>query len=216
MVWIRTGGETCRVRLWPKASEPVKTTFPVPSRTTTCAPPPAAVSTTGTGAAAWPPLVRPADPSARLGDDGEAVVGWSITSRATDQASTTVITAATITDQFGPPATAADRAVPAGGELGLEDPARVDRRVGVLVVVGRQQRRHVDAEHPGQGAQVAARVEVAAARREVVDLDRLDDVRADPGPVGELVDREPQPLAGGRQLGADHRVDRLELRRGRR
>ena len=31
------------------------------------------------------------------------MAGWSITSRAIDQASTTVITAATITDQFAPP-----------------------------------------------------------------------------------------------------------------
>ena len=35
---------------------------------------------------------------------------------------------------------------------------------------------------------MAAGVEVAAARREVVDLDGLDDVGADPGPLGELVD----------------------------
>ncbi len=53
---------------------------------------------------------------------------------------------------------------------------------------------------------MAAGVEVAAAGREVVDLDRLDDVRADPGALGELVDAQPDPHAGGGQLGTDDRV----------
>ena len=93
-----------------------------------------------------------------------------------------------------------------GGELGLEHPARVDRRVGVPLVVRREQRRDVDAEHPGERAQVAAGVEVAAAGREVVDLDRLDHVRPDAGALGELVDAEPEPGAGGDELGADDGV----------
>ena len=95
----------------------------------------------------------------------------------------------------GAAARAADGAVGAGRQLGLEDPTRVDRRVGVALVVGRQQGRRVDAQHPGQGAQVAAGVEVAAARGEVVDLDRLDDVGADPGALGQLVDGEAQARA---------------------
>ena len=133
-------------------------------------------------------------------------------SRAIDQARTSAITAAISTDQFGPPRVPRMRAVAAGGQLGLEHPARVDRRVGVAVVVGRQQRRRVDAEHPGQRAQVAAGVEVAAAGREVVDLDRLDDVRPDPGALGQLVDGEAEPGAGGDQLRPDDRVvGRLDL-----
>ena len=122
--------------------------------------------------------------------------GVSMTSRAMDQASTSAMTTATSTDQFGPPPRAADGAVGAGGQLGLEDAPRVDRALGVALVVGRQQRCDVDAEDPGQRAQVAAGVEVAAARREVVDLDRLDHVRADPGALGQLVDVEAQPGAG--------------------
>ena len=87
----------------PNAIESLNTTRPPPSRTTTCAPPPAAVSSTSTGAASSPPLVRPAEPLARLGVAGVTDGGSSITSRAIDQTRTTVITAATRTDQLGPP-----------------------------------------------------------------------------------------------------------------
>ena len=210
VVWIRTGGETWKVLDWPNASEPVKTTLPVPSRTTTCAPPPAAVISTGIGAACWPPLVSPADPSARLGR-GRVDRGRAVHHQPGDRPGQHHGHHGGHDDRpVGATLDAADRPVPAAGELGLEDPARVDGRVGVGVVVRRQQGRDVDAEHPGQGAQVPAGVEVAAARREVVDLDGLDDVRTDPGALGELVDREPQPLAGRGQLGPDHRIDDLQ------
>ena len=111
-----------------------------------------------------------------------------MTSRAIDQQSTRAITTATSTDQFGPPR------VPRIEPLApVASSASKTRRgliggVGVALVVRRQQRRHVDAEHAGQRAQVATGVEVAAARLEVVDLDGLDHVRADAGAVGQLVD----------------------------
>ena len=81
-------------------------------------------------------------------------------------------------------------------------------------------------EDPGQRAQVAAGVEVAAAGREVVDLDRLDHVRADPGALGELVDGEAEPASGrrpargpmtGSSAGSTEVVDdqRLDGRAGR-
>ncbi len=53
---------------------------------------------------------------------------------------------------------------------------------------------------------MAAGVEVATAGREVVDLDRLDHVRPDPGAVGELVDAEADPSAGCGERRSDHRV----------
>ncbi len=62
------------------------------------------------------------------------------------------------------------------------------------------------AEHPGERAQVAPRVEVAAAGAEVVDLERLDHVGPDPGALGELVDAQAEADPGGGQLGPDHRV----------
>ena len=43
---------------------------------------------------------------------------------------------------------------------------------------------------------MTAGVEVAAAGREVVDLDRLDHVRADPGALGQLVDAQPEAACG--------------------
>src|SRR3954451_14996395 len=84
----------------------------MPSRTTTRAPPPAAVSVTGTGLAAGPEeWLGPPEPlsTARSGP-------WSgppVTSRATDQHSTRAITAATSTDQFGPPRVARIEPAPA-------------------------------------------------------------------------------------------------------
>ena len=130
-----------------------------------------------------------------------------MTSRAIDQTSTTAITAATRTDQFGPPR------VPRSGPLRpVASSASKTRRGSTGASAYRSayvssSGADVQAEDSGQGAQVAARVEVAAARQEVVDLQGLDDVRPDPGPLGELVDAQPQPLARGPQLRADHRVD---------
>ena len=54
---------------------------------------------------------------------------------------------------------------------------------------------------------MAARVEVATARHEVVDLEGLDDVRTDPGPLGQLVDAQAGAAPGPAQLRADDRVD---------
>ncbi len=101
---------------------------------------------------------------------------------------------------MGPPRVA--RIEPAPASSASKTPARVDRGVGVPLVVGREDRRALDAEHPRQGAQVTARVEVAAAGAEVVDLDRLDDVGADAGALGELVDAETQAFAGRGELRA--------------
>ena len=98
-----------------------------------------------------------------------------MTSRAIDHTSTTAITAATSTDQLRPPRVPRIEP-PARWPARPRTRARVDRRVGVALVVGLQQRRGVDAEHPRQRAQVTAGVEVAAARPEVVELDGLDDV----------------------------------------
>ena len=108
-----------------------------------------------------------------------------------------------------------------GGQLGLEDLAGLDRGPGVVLVVQREQLARLEAEDAGQGAQVAAGVEVAAARREVVDLDALQDVRADPGAVAERVDAQPGAVAGGGDQRADDRLGgRLRgaarRRRGRR
>ena len=76
--------------------------------------------------AGWTLLVGPPEPL-RTGAAARSSTGLSITSRAIDQASTSAITAATSTDQFGPPRVPRMRAAGAGGQLGLEDPARVDR-----------------------------------------------------------------------------------------
>ena len=194
--WIRTGGDACSGVLLPVgAGRRRRPACPVPSRTTTRAP------RAGRGQRSPGPDRPTADRGRWLGPPDPLSTAWSgvwsgppVTSRATDQHRISAITAATSTDQFGPPRVRADRA--GAGQLGLEDPARVDRGVGVALVVRREQRRRVDAEHPGQGAQVAAGVEVATAGAEVVDLDRLDHVRADPGAVGELVDGQPEPRRG--------------------
>ena len=108
------------------------------------------------------------------------------------------------------PARSADGGAHASGhtrcELRLEDAPRVDGRGGVALLELLEQRLDVLAEDPGQRAQVAAGVEVTPAGCEVVHLDRLDDVRPDPGPLGQVVDGEAQPGARRGQLGADHRV----------
>ena len=179
----------------------MKTTVPAPSRTMRRAPLAGAEMTTGTaGATGAPWRLGPPEPL-RTGSSRRST-GPSITRRAIDHASTSAITAATRTDQFGPPRVA--RMPPLVSELGLEHPARVDRGVGVALVVRRQQRRRIDAEDAREGADVAAGVEVAATGHEVVGLDRLDHVRTDAGALGELVDRQPQAGAGGRELRPDH------------
>ena len=115
-----------------RRATPVKTTLPAPSRTTTCAPPPAAVSTTGTRAAVlgrrW--SARPSRRQARRGRRApDRVVHHQPGHRPGQHHGHHG------RDDHRPvraAAGAADRAVPAGGQLGLEDPARVDRRVGVV------------------------------------------------------------------------------------
>src|SRR4051812_15538819 len=94
-----TGGAALTDRFSPYARSPLKTTSPAPSLTTTWVPPAAASSRIGT---AGPSLVC---------DDGEpfrigllvSSTGLSMISRAIDQISTSAITAAISTDQFGPP-----------------------------------------------------------------------------------------------------------------
>ena len=93
-------------------------------------------------------------------------------------------------------------------QLGVEDGPRADGCTRDVRVVRRDDRRRLDAEHPGEHPQVAAGVEVAATRREVADLDRLDDVRPDPGAVGQVVDRHAEPLAGSRSWAPISRLAR--------
>lgn len=75
-----------------------------------------------------------------------------------------------------------DAAADPGRELGLEDLACLDLGLGVVVVVEVDQLLAVQTEDAGQGAQVSAGVEVAAAGLEVVDLDALQDVGSRPSP----------------------------------
>ena len=140
--WTRTGGDDLQRVALPEGEVTGEDDLsPTPSRTTTRAPPPAAVSDDRDR------LRRPARAcgSGRrepLRTARSAQVRRAVRSRAGRPTSsrTSAITAATSTDQFGPPRVRADRAGDPG-QLGLEDPARVDRGVGVALVVGRQQRR---------------------------------------------------------------------------
>ena len=211
-----TGGTALTVRFSPSTISPAQTTSPSPLRTTTFEPACAPTRVTRIGFAAGAGADGASPWSASRVDAGRAVQHrrglWSSSRRLGGEQAH---------DAPGHhqrehhadeqrPVRAADRAAHAPGhpgrQLGLEHPAGVDRRGGVAVVELREQRRRVLAEHARQRAQVAAGVEVAAAGREVVDLDRLDDVRADPGALGELVDAQPDPDAGGGQLGTDDRV----------
>jgi hypothetical protein len=59
----------------------------------------------------------------------------------------------------------------------------------------REQRGRVDADRAGQRGDVPAGVDVAAAHREVVALDGLDEGAADPGALGDLLGGEAGVLA---------------------
>ena len=65
------------------------------------------------------------------------------------------------------------------------------RAAAVIVVVLREQRGRIEVDGLGQGPDVAAGVDVAAAGGEVVRLDGVHDGDADPGGVADVVDGQP-------------------------
>ena len=87
------------------------------------------------------------------------------------------------------------------------DGGRLTSDAGILLLAALEQRLRIGSDRRRDGADVSAGVEVAAAGREVVVLDRLDKGPADACGLGDLFDGQSRVLAGRREGLADgHRA----------